>query len=245
MSVFSSLQALGFDDSSLVTVPDTTAHRLTPGAIDAWQTLQREAEAAGYKPVIVSSYRGFDRQLAIWAGKACGRRPVLDDVDQCIDLAALDEFQQVEAIMRFSALPGASRHHWGTDFDVADLSAVPSDYQVQLTVSETDTVMAGFYDWLNGYLGNEECPFYRPYEHDRGGVSREPWHLSYKPDARVASAHVERDPLLAFYQGISANKNKRVAEVLSGLGLDHMPLIETVIQHFDAIYYRFIEQETP
>ena len=38
--------------------------------------------------------------------------------------------------MRWSAIPGSSRHHWGTDLDVYDAAAVTPDYQVQLTPQE-------------------------------------------------------------------------------------------------------------
>ena len=36
---------------------------------------------------------------------------------------------ECDAILLWSALPGASRHHWGTDFDVFDRAAVPPDYR--------------------------------------------------------------------------------------------------------------------
>ena len=35
-------------------------------------------------------------------------------------------------ILEWSALPGASRHHWGSEFDVFDLAALPEGYRVQL-----------------------------------------------------------------------------------------------------------------
>ena len=245
MSDFSPRHALGFDETNLVDVPECEPHRLTPSTLKAWLKLQEDARAHGFKPVVVSSYRGFDRQLAIWAGKATGKRPVLDDEDQLVDMASLSPLQKIEAIMRFSALPGSSRHHWGTDFDIADLSCVEQGYQVQLTVSETEGVMAPFYLWLDSYLEKMPNHFFRPYAADAGGVSIEPWHLSYLPEAKLATTYSSYEGLLGFYKEVAAGDNQAVQEILAKLELDSMPLIETVIQHFDAIYYRFIAQETP
>ncbi|SPY94009.1 D-alanyl-D-alanine carboxypeptidase [Proteus mirabilis] len=64
-----------------------------------------------------SFIRSFERQLAIWNGKFEGTRPVLDAESQPIDIQTLSEGQRCEAILKWSALPGASRHHWGTEID--------------------------------------------------------------------------------------------------------------------------------
>ena len=50
----------------------------------------------------------------------------------------------------FSALPGASRHHWGTDIDVYDANAVSSDYVVQLSLKEVGS--GGVFDSLHKWL---------------------------------------------------------------------------------------------
>jgi len=52
------------------------------------------------------------RQAEIWNAKAAGLRPVLDANEQPIDTGTLSERELVFAILRWSALPGASRHHW-------------------------------------------------------------------------------------------------------------------------------------
>ena len=44
--------------------------------------------------------------------------------------------ERIEAILPWSALPGASRHHWGTDVDLIDRKATPPGYRVQLTPEE-------------------------------------------------------------------------------------------------------------
>jgi len=161
-----------------------------------------KAKVSGFDLRIISGYRSFQRQLAIWNGKACGDRPVVDDQDCQVPLQALTELEKIEAIMRFSALPGTSRHHWGTDFDLYDAAAMPKDYQIQLSVSETQVggPFAEIHRWLD-----EQLPilgFYRPYQTDTGGVSIEPWHLSYQPIADAYAKKISSNLLIDAYREV-------------------------------------------
>ncbi|MFN2168980.1 MAG: M15 family metallopeptidase, partial [Anaerolineae bacterium] len=129
---------------------------------------------AGFELAIASSFRSFERQRAIWNAKACGARPVHDDVGCAIDMARLDPAQQLRAILRFSALPGASRHHWGTDLDVYDAAAVAPGYQLRLSPEEVadEGVFGPLHRWLDGRMAaGRSHGFYRPYGVDRGGVA--------------------------------------------------------------------------
>jgi hypothetical protein len=92
--------------------------------------------------------------------------------------------ERLHAILRFSAIPGTSRHHWGTDLDVYDTAAVAPDYQLQLSLQEVEP--GGVFDPLHCWLDDkmavgESHGCYRPYAIDRGGVAAERWHLSYAP----------------------------------------------------------------
>ena len=98
------------------------------------------------------------------------------------------------AILRWSALPGTSRHHWGTDFDVFDARALPAGTALQLTPAECAPggVMHPFHCWLDGFLARQKA-FFRPYCRDLGAVAPEPWHLSYAPVSRaLEGAHSPR-----------------------------------------------------
>ncbi|MEZ5572294.1 MAG: M15 family metallopeptidase [Halioglobus sp.] len=181
-SALNARQLTGLDDSHLVTLPD--GHRLQADAARAFAALQRDASRAGFELAIASSFRSFSRQLAIWNAKVSGARPVYDDYGREVDMAQLQPVQQLHAILRFSALPGTSRHHWGTDLDVYDAAVVPPGYQVQLSLQEV--VAGGIFDPLHNWLdarmaAGESHGFYRPYNEDRGGVAPERWHLSYAP----------------------------------------------------------------
>jgi len=77
--------------------------------------LRRAARADGIDLKPLSSFRDFARQLAIWNGKFSGERPMYDALGVKLNAAALTPWERIEAILLWSALPGASRHHWGTD----------------------------------------------------------------------------------------------------------------------------------
>ena len=178
----SSAQLTGKDGSQLVELGEGA--QLHPQAAAAFRRLQAAAAEAGFQLAIASAHRSFARQCAIWDAKASGRRPVHDDAGEMVDLAALSAPEQAHAILRFSALPGTSRHHWGTDLDVYDAAAVPADYRVQLTPDEVAPAgpFGPLHAWLDARMAADRSEgFFRPYAQDRGGVAVERWHLSYAP----------------------------------------------------------------
>lgn len=172
-------------------------HRLHPAAAAAFVMMYQAALADGIEIAIASSYRDFAGQARIWQGKLSGLRPVFDRNEQQIDLNQLDERTKLYAILHFSALPGTSRHHWGTDLDVFDNAAISGDYQLQLTPAEY--AHAGPFHHLDRWLDEHASRFgfFRPYRTYRGGVAAEPWHLSYKPIAQHFQALLTAELVLA------------------------------------------------
>lgn len=179
------LELTGRAATHIVEVPELTG-RLHRDVVAPARALRAAAAAAGIDLEFVSSFREFARQAAIWNAKFRGERALLDRHGRALDAGNLSESERVEAILLWSALPGASRHHWGTDLDVIDRAAVPPDYRPQLTVAEYtgDGPFARLNEWLAANLGNHG--FFRPYLTDRGGVHPEPWHVSYAPIAGAA-----------------------------------------------------------
>jgi len=177
-----SLQLTGRAASHVQEVPELEA-TLYPAAAAAVLALREAAGEEGIDLAIVSSFRPFERQVEIWNAKYRGERPLLDRQGNALDYASLDERARVNAILLWSALPGASRHHWGTDIDVVDRAAISAGYRTQLTVQEFSTggPFLKLNDWLT--LNMRRFGFFRPYTVDRGGVQPEPWHLSYAPAA--------------------------------------------------------------
>ena len=149
--------------------------------IPAYRELQHAAASDGIQIRLVSGWRSFQRQATIWQAKCNGLRPVYDLTQQPVAITELSGLAKLEAILLYSALPGASRHHWGPDCDIFDAAAVPADYQVQLTAAEY-AVNGPFYrlnNWLQQHMTS--FGFFRPYARYQGGIAAEPWHLSYRP----------------------------------------------------------------
>lgn len=184
-AALNSFELTGRATSHIVEVPALGA-RLHREAAGPALALRAAAAEAGIDLVFVSTFRDFTRQAAIWNGKFRGERPLLGRDGTPLDAATLTEPERVRAILQWSALPGASRHHWGTEGDVIDRAAVPPDYRPELTVAEYTGAgpFARLGAWLAANLGNHG--FYRPYLTDRGGVQPEPWHVSYAPVAADA-----------------------------------------------------------
>jgi LAS superfamily LD-carboxypeptidase LdcB len=165
--------------------------------IAPFEALRAAARSDGIDLVPVSSFRDFSKQLAIWNGKHRGERDMRDASGGLLDARALDDAARVDAILVWSALPGASRHHWGTDFDVIDKLAMPAGYRPQLVPEEY--AAGGVFARLGAWLDERAAGFgfYRPYTTWRGGVQPEPWHLSYAPVASLAMRDFSVDVLRA------------------------------------------------
>ena len=163
--------------------PSCALHR---HAVAPFLALRDAAFAAGYKLVPHSSFRDFSRQLTIWNGKYSGARPMYDATGSVIDVGGLDPAERVEAILLWSALPGASRHHWGTDVDLIDGDATPPGYQVRLVKEEfaPGGPYAALGEWLEEHAAR--FGFFRPYRGVLSGVRPEPWHFSFAPVADKA-----------------------------------------------------------
>lgn len=185
--------------------------------------LQKAAAEEGFNLQIISAFRDYERQLKIWNLKASGQRQLIDAEERPLDFSSLSPVEIVFAILRWSALPGCSRHHWGTDIDVYDANT-QTPQEVQLVPSETigEGPSARLHDWLDSRINsNEAFGFYRPYATDRGGVSPERWHLSYYS--------LSRRFLEAFTPSLF---KKNILE-------SDMLLKDVVLEHAEEIYQRF------
>lgn len=162
--------------------------------VDAFTKLQQAALTDGINLQIASGFRSFEQQLSIFNGKLSGQRNVLDINNNKLNLADLSTEEKVISILLFSALPGASRHHWGTDIDVYDPDLLNNEaLQLEPWEYETSGPQAKLTAWLNDNM--KEFGFYRPYDLYRGGVAAEPWHISYHPLASLYHSKLTLDLL--------------------------------------------------
>jgi LAS superfamily LD-carboxypeptidase LdcB len=191
-------------------------------AVAPYLNLRRAAQAHGIDLVPMSSFRDFDRQLAIWNGKFSGERPMYDSSGEELKAAALTPWERIQAILLWSALPGASRHHWGTDVDLVDGKAAHSGYRIKLTREEfaPGGPFAALDRWLTAHAAR--FGFFRPFQGVRSGVQPEPWHLSFAPIAEKARRHLSPAVLRA---AIAA-----------------APLLgkEAVLEHLDELHARYV-----
>ncbi|MGR3266878.1 M15 family metallopeptidase [Vibrio vulnificus] len=140
--------------------------------------LLEAAQTAGFKMEIASGFRDFQRQKAIWNGKFSAATPILVHHSQPMDKSLLSDSEKMWAILRWSALPGASRHHWGCDFDVFARNLLPENESLKLEPWEyLSGHQQAFHIWLKENLSR--FGFFFPYEEDLGGVAAEPWHISH------------------------------------------------------------------
>jgi LAS superfamily LD-carboxypeptidase LdcB len=198
--------------------------------VGPWQLLRAAAMEAGFDLAIASGYRNYQRQLAIWNSKARGERAIYADDGSVLDVATLNERELMFAILRWSALPGASRHHWGTDIDIYDRAAVPSDYELQLTHAETadNGPFGPLHRWLDERIELDRAfGFFRPYQVDRGGVAPERWHLSYAP-------------LAARYQRCLKIASLKAETFWPAIDVPTLALRATVADNWSIIFERFV-----
>ncbi len=172
---------MGLEESHLIVV-GRGPHRLTAATAAAFNDMQVAAAYEGFNLQAASSWRSFERQLAIWNGKWRGERPLLDANSEPIDALQLCETERLHAILRWSALPGTSRHHWGTDLDIYDPDCLPADTKLALEPWEYEAGgwFADLSEWLSDHMS--DFGFFLPYAKPVGagsGVAYEPWHISF------------------------------------------------------------------
>jgi LAS superfamily LD-carboxypeptidase LdcB len=191
-------------------------------AAASFLAMRDAAQRDGIELAARSSFRDFDTQLTIWNAKWAGERPLYDRQGRPLERRQLADSLAVDAILCWSAIPGGSRHHWGSDVDVIDTASVPPDYAVQLIPEEyaPEGIFGRLSAWLEANM--QRFGFFRPYRTDRGGVSPEPWHLSYAPVALPA------------LESLSLSMLRHVLEGSSIAGKPH------VLARLPEIYTRFM-----
>jgi LAS superfamily LD-carboxypeptidase LdcB len=142
---------------------------------DAYNTFIQMYDAAkkeGISLKIISATRPFHHQKSIWEAKWNGQR----QVDGKMLPKNMEPKQKAMRILRWSSMPGTSRHHWGTDIDLNDLNnAYFENGQGKKT-----------YDWLTANAATFGfCQVYSKKGANRPeGYEEEKWHWSYLPVSR-------------------------------------------------------------
>jgi zinc D-Ala-D-Ala carboxypeptidase len=143
-------------------------------AYDAFLAMREAALTEGIELTVLSATRDFQHQKRIWENKWHGRQ-ILHGNILANDIP--DPAERALEILRFSAMPGTSRHHWGTDIDLNSLNNSYFESGEGLRV----------YEWLRANAaGFGFCqPYTRHGQRRQGGYEEEKWHWSYKPIASI------------------------------------------------------------
>jgi LAS superfamily LD-carboxypeptidase LdcB len=198
--------------------------------LPAWRAMSELAKKDGFDLEIASGYRSFSRQLSIWNRKFSGQLAIKNQHGDALNIDTMSEQEIINAILYFSALPGASRHHWGCDIDIYATNLLTENESLQLEPWEFDN-NGPFYPLRQWLAKNaSRFDFYFPYDKYRGGVAAEPWHLSYWPIAQHGQTLLTVDCIQSV---LSQSQLSGKAEVLQQLS----KIYKNYIQNVGSIHY--------
>lgn len=161
-------------------------------AVDAFVRMAEDAAQNGYQLKAVSAFRSFSDQKKIWEDKWTGKTLV---GGKKLNNSLPDPKARALKILEYSSMPGTSRHHWGTDFDI---NALDNGYFTNTKDGRK------LYDWLVGHAAN--YGFCQVYDTKKGegarktGYEEEKWHWSYRP---VADWYLRQYPVDVGYERLT------------------------------------------
>ena len=142
-------------------------------ALNAFLEMQNAAERDKIEFKIASATRNFIYQKDIWNKKWNGATLVNG---KNLSESVPDGLKRFKKILEYSAVPGISRHHWGTDIDIND--ANPLYFETRQGKKE--------YAWLaeNAWKFGFCQPYNLKGKSRPTGYNEEKWHWSYLPLAK-------------------------------------------------------------
>lgn len=167
---------------------------------ETYEAFVKMAEAAqkdGVKLNILSATRNFEYQKRIWDIK----------FERLKDKTA---WSRVKKILQYSAMPGSSRHHWGTDIDLNNLE------NAHFEKGEGKKI----YEWLSKNAAS--YGFCQPYTAGRAtGYKEEKWHWSYTPLSKdftaIAGKYLKNDMIIGFKGAETASQIDIVNNYILGI----------------------------
>ncbi|MFN5294192.1 MAG: M15 family metallopeptidase [Flavobacteriales bacterium] len=161
----------------------------------AFQKMHAAALKEGVTLTILSATRNYQAQKAIWERK--WKRPQYE---------GKTDVERTRDILKYSSMPGTSRHHWGTDIDINSLE--PAYFKSGQGLNT--------YQWL--VKNGPDFGFYQTYTSKstgRTGYEEEAWHWSYMPIAKpMLNAYVATISYsdIVGFSGCSSAKDVRIIE---------------------------------
>lgn len=225
-----SAQILGLTDQHIHFF-EQTGHQQSLGIhhlmLDGFQSLVNSATNAGIEIKIASGFRSFERQLFIWNNKFMGKTAIKNMAGDSVNISQLNEVDIIKAILLFSALPGASRHHWGCDIDIyAENLLNGQSLKLEPWEYASNGPMAKLTTWLRDNAAKHG--FYFPYDEFRGGVAAEPWHLSYVPLAKQYQSLLNSELLKTLLEKTDVSGKTTIIENLPTIFKQYINNIKTI-----------------
>lgn len=164
---------------------------------DAYVQFIRMYDAAKSDDVnlqIRSAARNFEYQKGIWERKWNGETKIENGKDA--SKAYPNPKDRALAILRFSSMPGTSRHHWGTDIDLNSFENSWFEQGEGLAI----------YNWLQANAASYGfCQPYTAKGDDRpNGYEEERWHWSFMPVSKSLTSLAQnqlQDSMIAGFAG--------------------------------------------
>ena len=143
---------------------------LREDAYHAFLDMRDAARGDGIEIKVVSSFRSFDRQKAIFEGKF-----------QRFTEEGLSPIAAIDKIIEYSTIPGTSRHHWGTDIDIIDGNVKTEGDVLVPEKFASGGPFAKLKDWMDTYATSFDFHLVYTDTPGRRGFKYEPWHYSFAP----------------------------------------------------------------
>ena len=158
-------------------------YKLRGEVYNAFVLMQQAALKDSIEIEVISAYRSFAHQRRIWNNKF-----------KKFTASGLTDKQAVQKILKYSTVPGTSRHHWGTDIDIVQkVDQKISSYLIASNFNENGP----FYElkkWLDTNASNFGFEIIYTNDPNRLGFKYEPWHFTYMPTAsKMLECYIEMD----------------------------------------------------
>lgn len=166
---------------------------------DAFIEMYNAALKDGIKLQIISASRNYWVQRYIWEQKW-----------KSVNISSIEE--RAKYVLRYNAMPGISRHHWGSEIDLNSTKLAYWDSKEGRIV----------YNWLKNNAG--KYGFFQPYTSGRkGGFKEERWHWSYYP--------LSAEYLKLYKEKVTSND---IAGFIGDKVLDKLNIINNYVLNIDC-----------
>jgi LAS superfamily LD-carboxypeptidase LdcB len=166
---------------------------------NAFKKMADAAKLDGINLYVISATRNKSYQRGIWERKWASRSG--SDVERARD------------ILKYSSMPGTSRHHWGTDLDINSLEPAWWTKGEGLKIWEWMQVHAASFGFFQPYTGNEYTRL--------SGYKEERWHWSYHPQSskmlRAYNVLIDYKDLGGFSGSSSASEVQVIERYVNGI----------------------------